>query len=223
VFLDADCVPRPGWGRALARLLRGGPAAVAGAMANDTPRSWAGALQYWVEFSRFTPASRPGHRTFLPSFQLLLPRAAWAALPPYPAEFIIAEDLVFFTGLARSGLDLRFDPELVGAHCNRERLGDVLPHMFRLGFGSGRARALYPGIRRAGVRFVPFLAPFLLAYTWAGLAWRMATTRPAAGWRTPALLALAAPALACWHAGFWLGLYRPRETQWPFRRMAGAG
>ncbi|HQP75630.1 MAG TPA: glycosyltransferase [Acidobacteriota bacterium] len=221
LFLDADCVPGPGWGRVLARLLDEAPAVISGVMANGTPRSWAGSLQYWAEFSRFVPSGRPGHRQFLPSFQLLIPREHLAALPPYAPDFILAEDIVFSAHVTRAGLPARFEPELVAAHRNKERLPDVLRHLYQLGFGSGRTRRLYPGLQKAAVRYVPFLAPALLAYSWAGLAWRMSTARPNPGWRTPVLLALAVPGLACWHAGFWVGLYFPRKTQWPYRRLMG--
>lgn len=221
LFLDADCIPQPGWGRVLARLLDEAPVIVSGPMANGTPRSWAGSLQYWAEFSRFIPSGRPGHRQFLPSFQLLLPREHFAALPPYASEFILAEDILFSANITRAKLPVRFEPELVVAHRNKEQLPDVLRHLCQLGFGSGRTRRLYPGLRKAAVRFVPFLAPAVLAYSWAGLAWRMITARPNPGWRTPVLLALAVPGLACWHAGFWVGLYCPRQTQWPYRRFMG--
>jgi glycosyltransferase involved in cell wall biosynthesis len=210
LFLDADCVPENGWGRHLAAAVEGGADIQSGAIANGTPASWSGSLQFWIEFSRFHPFSRPDHHFFLPSFQLLVRRGLFLSLPPYPEDFLVAEDLVFFTRLRETGHTLRFNSAMVVRHLNRESFRIVLRHLFGLGAGSGRARALYPGIRGKWFRRFPIAVPLLFPYSWLGLAARLGRTPGLPAWKRGVLLALAVPGLAVWHTGFAVGLFFPR-------------
>ena len=215
LFLDADCVPAEGWGRGLREVLSRGPAAASGAIDNGTPDSRAGTLQYWTEFSRFCPASRPGHHSFIPSFQLLIRRSVFQSVPPYVEEFLMAEDLVFFTRLRERGHAPGFNPAMVVRHLNRESFPEVFRHLYRIGAGSGRARALYRGIRGSFFRWLVPALPLLLPYSWLGLAARLGRAPGLPPGQKLGLLLLAAPGLACWHAGFASGLLFPRASWFP--------
>jgi len=102
LFVDADCVPAPDWGQHLRAAVARDPDILSGTIANGTPGSWSGSIQYWVEFSRFTPGGLHQERPFTPSFHLLLRRELLETLPPYPEDFLLAEDLVFDSYLKRA-------------------------------------------------------------------------------------------------------------------------
>ena len=215
LFLDADCVPEEGWGRGLREALAGGSAVVSGAIDNGTPESRAGTLQFWVEFSRFCPSSRPVHHSFIPSFQLLIRRSVFQSAPPYVEDFLMAEDLVFFTRLRERGHEAAFHPGMVVRHLNRQSFPEVFRHFYGIGAGSGRARALYPRIPGTFLRWLFPALPLLLPYSWLGLAARLGRAPGLTAGAKLGLLLLAAPGLACWHAGFACGLLFPRASCFP--------
>ena len=225
LFLDADCVPAEGWGRGLREALARGHDVLSGAIANGTPDSRAGTLQFWTEFSRFCPSSRAGHHSFIPSFQLLIRRGLFQSAPPYAEEFLLAEDLIFFTRLRERGIEPGFHPAMVVRHLNRQSFPEVFRHLYRIGAGSGRARALHRGIRGSFLRWLFPALPLLLPYSWLGLAVRLGRAPGLAAGRKLGLLLLAAPGLACWHAGFACGLLFPRAAWFPpaTARDAAAG
>lgn len=215
LFLDADCVPAEGWGRGLREALSRAPDALSGAIDNGTPDSRAGTLQFWVEFSRFCPSSRPGHHSFIPSFQLLIRRSVFESVPPYAEELLLAEDLVFHARLRERGHKPGFYPGMVVRHLNRETFPAVFRHFYGIGAGSGRARALHPGVPGRFLRWLFPALPLLLPYSWLGLAVRLRRAPGLTAGRKLGLLLLAAPGLACWHAGFAGGLLFPRAAWFP--------
>jgi GT2 family glycosyltransferase len=104
LFVDADCLLAPD---ALARLLeaaRAGYGAVCGAIAPERG-------QYWVlcnnlmAFPEFLTLDQHGERDCLPSFCLLIPRAAWLRAGPFDERF---------PGPAGEDLDLSFRMRQLG-------------------------------------------------------------------------------------------------------------
>lgn len=129
-FIDADALAREDW---LQRLTTAsaGRWCVAGSIANGTPSSIAGTVEYLVEFFDLTPA-RPEPSEHGASCNLFLPRALWEAYGPFPEDMGGCEDTWLTTRLLADGL-LRFESEAVVHHLNRRRLRTVLRHQYELG------------------------------------------------------------------------------------------
>lgn len=212
LFLDADCVPGPGWGQRVRQALSRRPALQSGAIANGTPNNLAGTLQYWIEFARFTRWSRPGQRPFVPSYQVLIDKALFLASPRYLETFLVAEDVVLSAWLRQRVTDFRFDPEMEVFHLNRRTLREVIRHLFRLGRGSGRARLLIPGLRGSFLTRFPPLAMGLVPYRWFTLVRGLAPAEGLSRGRKTLLALLFGPGLAIWCAGLATGSVRRLNT-----------
>jgi hypothetical protein len=124
-FTDADVIAPPDW---LERLTAAGAGGwcVAGSVANGTPESAWGTVEYLVEFFDLNPA-RPRPSLHGATCNLLVPRTVWDAYGPFPEGMEGCEDTLLTTRLRESGL-LRFAPEACVTHLNRRRLGAVLGH-----------------------------------------------------------------------------------------------
>ncbi len=206
LFLDADCVPRPGWGTALAGVLERGPTCLTGAAENGTPSSVSGSLQFLLEFMDFTAREKGGRRGFAPSFQLLVKREPFEATGGFPPGMAASEDLAFALSLRNAGVPIEFEPALRIGHLNRTGLRTVIRHLARLGRWSGAARRLYPAMRGGKLRRFPPAALLLGPYRWLRLLKRL-PGRGELSWRVRLGVALAAvPALAGWTWAFLHGL-----------------
>ena len=206
LFLDADCVPRPGWGEVLAGVLERGPACLTGAAENGTPLSVSGSLQFLTEFMDYTTSERGGRRNFVPSFQLLVKRSSFEAAGGFPPRMAASEDLAFALAIRNAGVPIEFEPALRVGHLNRTGLRAVYRHLARLGRWSGAARRLYPAMRGGKMRRFPPAALLLGPYRWLRLLKRLPHCRDLS-WRVRLAVALAAvPALAAWSWAFLHGL-----------------
>lgn len=111
IFLDADCVPQPGWLAAMLEAHGRWPeaGAISGAMlpAGDTFASRCGQVS---GFHEHLSLHRPGRRRLLASFSLLVPRMAWDAVGGFAPELRIAEDVDFSIRLSRQGRLLYLEP-----------------------------------------------------------------------------------------------------------------
>lgn len=120
VFLDSDCVPRPGWLRAhLAaheRLWRDGVnGLVSGSVAAVAESYWA--LVYNLSlFHAFLDVDRAGPRAALPTLNLSFRRESAGLVGPFDESLLRATDLDWTLRARRAGLALRFDPAPVVEH-----------------------------------------------------------------------------------------------------------
>jgi glycosyltransferase involved in cell wall biosynthesis len=134
-FTDADVIASEDW---LERLQAASTArrCVAGSIANGTPTSTAGTVEYLVEFFDLSPA-RTEPSKHGATCNLLLPRLLWDRYGPFPEGMNGCEDTWLTTRLLSDDL-LRFAPEAVVQHLNRQRMREVLAHQYALGGSHAR-------------------------------------------------------------------------------------
>jgi glycosyltransferase involved in cell wall biosynthesis len=134
-FTDADVIASEDW---LERLQSAsvGRLCVAGAIANGTPSSTAGTVEYLVEFFDLSPArTEPSQHGA--TCNLLLPRVLWDHYGPFPEGMNGCEDTWLTTRLIGHDL-LRFAPDAVVHHLNRQRMRAVMAHQYALGASHAR-------------------------------------------------------------------------------------
>jgi glycosyltransferase involved in cell wall biosynthesis len=140
-FTDADVLTPEHWLQQLCDASEQ-TFAVAGSVANGTPASVAGTVQYLVEFFDLSP-SRPEPSEHGATCNLLLPQAVWKDYGPFPETMDGCEDS-WLTGRLLAGGHLRFAPGACVYHLNRRRFRAVLRHQYALG-GSHARLALWQG------------------------------------------------------------------------------
>lgn len=163
VFLDADCIPDPGWLSVLLEHLRRDRVVVSGAIRLIPDRFYllAGNLAAFHEFTSALPSSE---RPFLASFSLAVPRCAFDEVGGFLESFPGAggEDLDFTIRLARKGYRLRFEPQAtVTHHPSRASLRSLMYHAYLAGRNSIVVRRTYPEVFQMPVWL--FCWPVLLA------------------------------------------------------------
>jgi len=134
-FIDADVIASRDWLQELHAASRG-RLCVAGAIANGTPGSIPGTVEYLVEFFDLSPArTEPSEHGA--TANLLLPRVLWERYGPFPEDMNGCEDTLLTRQLLDHGL-LCFAPRAVVHHTNRRRMRTVLSHQYALGGSHAR-------------------------------------------------------------------------------------
>lgn len=134
-FTDADVIVSERWLQCLWEASEG-RWGVAGAIANGTPANVAGTVEYLVEFFDLNPG-RDEPSEHGATANLFLPRQLWEAYGPFPDGMEGCEDTWVTSRLHADG-KLRFCSAAVVHHLNRQRLGAVLAHQYRLGASHAR-------------------------------------------------------------------------------------
>jgi cellulose synthase/poly-beta-1,6-N-acetylglucosamine synthase-like glycosyltransferase len=171
VFLDADCVPGPGWLDALEAALTADVDAVAGSIVNGTPRSAVGTAGYLLEFADWLPGARHALR-HAASCNLLIRRSVLDRVGGFAEDVFPGEDTILTVPLAAAGR-LAFAPGARVRHINRTSLGGFFRHQRRLGraFAQVCARSEFPHRRLGRPALAPLAGPFrLFALSWRLLA-----------------------------------------------------
>lgn len=138
VFTDADVLAPHHWLQQLYDAARG-EACVAGAVANGTPASVPGTVEYLVEFFDLSPARREPSEHGA-TCNLLVPRRLWDEHGPFPETMEGCEDTWLTARLLKAGR-LRFEPSAAVYHLNRRRMRSVLNHQYALGGSHARLAA----------------------------------------------------------------------------------
>jgi glycosyltransferase involved in cell wall biosynthesis len=207
LFLDADCVPEPGWLAAGLAAIEAG-ARLAGGPVLDAPTFHpVGVSDNLLQFAEF-PRGRPdGSATHFPGCNLAIARADFTALGGFPAVHLPAgEDGAFSRSMrARFPDGLRFTRAMAVRHWGRTGFGEFLRHHERFGYcRAALDLSLEPGHRRLAARplmTVPVAAKRLAFILGRGLAWDRGQLA-----RTLLLLPVLAPGLIAWATGFRRGL-----------------
>lgn len=124
-FTDADVIAPPDWLERLTAAAQG-TWCVAGSVANGTPESAWGTVEYLVEFFDLHPA-RPRAAEHGATCNLLVPRHVWEAHGPFREGMRGCEDTLLTTRVREAGL-FRFAPEACVTHLNRRERAAVLAH-----------------------------------------------------------------------------------------------
>jgi glycosyltransferase involved in cell wall biosynthesis len=209
-FLDADCVPEPGW-LAAAQSALAGPARVVGGPVLDVrpfhPISVSDNLLQFAEF----PSGRPdGPASHFPGCNLAIRRMDFIALGGFPPVSLPAGEDGAFSALARARHpdSLRFVRAMAVRHEGRARFDEFLRHHEQ--FGYCRAvldLGLPPRLRRLArlpLMTGPVAAKRLGFILGRGLAWDLGQFG-----RSVLLMPLLAAGLVAWAAGFRRGLSAP--------------
>ena len=163
IFLDADCVPQPGWLNAMldAATRWTDAGAISGAMLpdGDTLAICCGQV---AGFHEHLSLHRPGRRRLLASFSLLTTRSIWERVGGFNPEYRTGEDVDFSVRLDRGGWSLYLEPRAQVFH--RPRRGSWFA-LWRHALRSGR---LSIQVRRWHADW--FKMPRWTIYPWA---WRL--------------------------------------------------
>jgi glycosyltransferase involved in cell wall biosynthesis len=173
VFLDADCVPRPGWLAALLAAHAGGAVVVGGAL--DLPPGLPALARcdyycgWYLVHSRRDAGWVPHH----PPPNLSIRRAAFLATPGFSEEPHLRytnEERALQAELRRAGHRIYFEPKAVVYHYNRPTLGNLLRRNYRWAYtalesksGSGSARMAW--LYRYPRLLIAAAAPLAVAHT----------------------------------------------------------
>jgi glycosyltransferase involved in cell wall biosynthesis len=209
VFLDADVVAPPGWLAALVGASRsaGGTDVVAGAVANGTPGSVVGTAEYLVQFSELAPALAPADHGA--TCNLLVPRARWDELGPFPEDMGGGEDTLLTISARRHGR-FRFEPAAAVVHLNRTALREVLAHQRAFGRFTAHLADRCPDLPHRRLLRTPVLVPVATAGRIVAVGRRAARLRRSTP-LDPRCIPVAVAALLAW--GFGL-----LEVTWGSRR-----
>lgn len=201
VFLDADCVPEPGWLAAHRARQAAGETVVGGAVLYDTDNIWTLA----DNLSMFHPAdpSHPaGPRPFLPTLNLSVRRAAAEAAGGMDPALPRGEDLDWTIRLGAAGHRPFFDPAArIWHRPPRATPGAVWQHWYLGGRWMPGVRRRHPAVFGASARLYHPALALLLAPAIAALATARLYRPGAPGWRHRRTLPLVYLTKLAWCCG----------------------
>jgi glycosyltransferase involved in cell wall biosynthesis len=140
LFLDADCVPEPGWVSAGEAGLQGGARIVVGPVLDLLPRHPIAASDNLLQFAECGPGRPEGPATRLPSCNFAIRRSDFDALGGF-ADIRAGEDtLLSRVALSRWPDGLRFLPAMRVRHLGRTGLQAFFAHQTWFGYSRGQLR-----------------------------------------------------------------------------------
>jgi glycosyltransferase involved in cell wall biosynthesis len=226
IFLDADCLPSPGWLSAHCAAQRQGHAIVGGSLALPSGLTWTARCDYYASSYHVHPTRRRGPVPNHPPANLSVRRDVFEATAGFTESFPVAdghEELKWQGEAASRGISIYFEPQARVDHYNRPGLGNLLRRNYRWGYSALEAKYQSGVSRVAGWYRFPLLmllAAYPLALVETGYitgSWIMAGQWVAIVFLPCVLLARLAYASAFvvggWH---WLrrGTAAPRRPRW---------
>lgn len=206
-FIDADCVPEPGWLAAAGAALESGARLASGPVLHARPLHPIAVSDNLLQFADFPPNRPDGSARYFAGCNLAIRRADFEAVGGFPDVVSPAGEDTLFSGavLARWPGGLHFKRAMRVRHTGRTTFRAFLDH--HATFGYCRAALdlhLAPWQRRwAAHRWMaPSVAAKRLTYIlgrgWQWDRWQLA--------RTLVLLPIVLPGLFAWASGFRRGL-----------------
>lgn len=163
-FLDADCLPQPGWLDRLVAAYDAGHPVVGGGVALIASDYWS-LCDDLLSFGASLAWSKPGPRKDLPSLNLCVERQALERCGGFDEGFLrpAGEDTDLCLRLRAAGYLLHCEPQAMVVHQhNRRSMAQTLRHLY----GYGAAQALlgqrHPQIGTARGRLLAQRTPLLL-------------------------------------------------------------
>ncbi len=160
VFLDADCMPRPGWLDRLLGAHEAGADVVGGSL--DLPPGLPAMARcdyycgWYHVHSRRPPGEVPNH----PPGNLSVRRATFARSGGFTERQPVAyahEELAWQAEVRRAGGSIRFEPAAAVYHHNRPGFGNLLRRNYRWGYSAIESKAQSGAVRQAWVYRYPGL------------------------------------------------------------------
>lgn len=137
-FVDADCIPGPGWVKAALQAVADGAAIASGPILDVLPWHFVAASDNRLQFVDF-PGRRPaGTHPYLPGTHLVMPRTIFERAGGFEEAGTVAQDVLLTAPVAADQPGrVRFSPGMIVKHWGRLRWNEFLEH-HRV-FGESRA------------------------------------------------------------------------------------
>lgn len=169
IFLDADCVPRPGWLDALLEAHDAGAVCVGGSLALPSGLPGTARLDYYCGWYHVHPRRPAGKVRNHPPCNISVRREAFLATSGFTERQPLAyshEELRWQAELQRRGESIEFRPAAIVDHWNRRGFGNLLRRNYRWAYSSIEGKAETGIVRMAWLYRFPrllVLASFPLA------------------------------------------------------------
>lgn len=210
VFLDADCIPAPGW---LATLLRTheevGAAAVGGSL--DLPRDLPATARcdYYCTTYHLHSRRQPGKVLNHSPANLSVLREAFFRTRGFTESPPVAdghEELGWQADLMRQGLQLYFEPSAIAYHHNRPGLRNLLRRNYRWGYSALQSKAQTGAARFSRLyRYPHFVIPASIPLVIVHTGYVLACWLRAGVWEPVVMLPALVGAKGAYAMGFMVG------------------
>jgi glycosyltransferase involved in cell wall biosynthesis len=219
LFIDSDCIARPGWLYRLVSLHRQVKyGIVGGAVENANPGSVVSLSSYVAEFGDCLPAMREGPTRHLPTCNISYKRRIFEKYGGFDPRYYPQEDYHFHWRLGKAGEEIYFDPDARVAHHHRTRWRSYFAHQRRIGQVTSRVLKVtdLPGsgfVHRPVVAaaVIPLLP--LIKFTRTTVRFLLREPRPLL--RKPLAVFVLFLGLFVWAVGFTQGVYSHQEQSSP--------
>ncbi|HYG65338.1 MAG TPA: glycosyltransferase [Thermoanaerobaculia bacterium] len=144
IFLDADCIPGPGWLAALLAAHAAGETVVGGALDAPDDLPFTGRCDHYCGSYHVHPGRPAGYVPNHTPANLSVRRDAFLATAGFTEQGPVAdghEELRWQGQLRRTGTRIRFEPAALVHHHNRTGVGNLLRRHFRWGYSSVEGKA----------------------------------------------------------------------------------
>lgn len=138
-FTDTDCIVNPDWMELHIEQHQKGYKVVGGGVANGTPDSLWGTVEYLVSFNEMNPYARAREIKAHPSCNLSVNRTIFDKVGYFP-DFLKGEDTIFCDHIISAGEKIYFEPKALITHKNRTKFNQYIRNQISLGEGSNETR-----------------------------------------------------------------------------------
>jgi glycosyltransferase involved in cell wall biosynthesis len=166
IFLDADCLPQPGWlnGHLGAQAL--GHGIVGGSLALPPGLPWTARCDYYASAYHVHPGRKAGPVPSHTPANLSVQAKVFAATQGFVEKFPVAdghEELAWQGAAVRQGVRPYFEPAARAQHQNRPGLGNLFRRSYRWGYSALEAKHT-SGAARVGALYRYPVVTMVLAY-----------------------------------------------------------